>query len=337
MINVSYMAASPELANRVLRQLARRYFEAHVEVHSTNGSYQVFDDQATRYATNLDQSETELAVFRRNYSLLVTAEEQQLLAQRATEARAAYEDTDAQVAQLERRLKEGAKAIASLNSRVVTQQRLIPDSDLTHRLSATLLDLKNRRTEMTSKFRADDRLVVQLDAQIADTQATLDRANASTHTEQITDLNVVRQASEKDFMADSVNLAGMTARREKLRTDLLRYRDEMAQLAGATVKHDALLRRVKENEDNYLLYSKKREQARIEGVLDQGRVANVAIAQQPTLTVEPASPNLLLAIPIALLVSLCAGIAIVCGNEYMERKKTFEGKAFLDRRVAVAS
>ncbi len=337
MINVSYMAATPELANRVLQQLARRYFEAHVEVHSTNGSYQMFDDQATRYATNLDQSEVELAAFRGSYSLLVTPEEQQLLAQRATEARAAYEDTDAQVAQLERRLKEGSKAIASLNSRVVTQQRLIPDSDLAQRLSATLLDLKNRRTEMASKFRSNDRLVVQLDAQIADTQAMLDRANASTHTEQTTDLNVVRQASEKDFMADSINLAGMIARREKLKADALRYRDEMSQLATATVKHEALVRRVKENEDNYLLYSRKREQARIESVLDQGRVANVAIAQQPTLTIEPASPNLLLAIPLALMLALCSGIAMVCGNEYMEQKKAFERETFLDRRVAVAS
>jgi glycosyltransferase involved in cell wall biosynthesis/uncharacterized protein involved in exopolysaccharide biosynthesis len=336
MISVSYLASSPELANRVLRLLARRYFEVHVQVHNTNGTYQLFDDQAVRYASGLDQSEVELTAFRRNNSLLVTPEEQQLLALRATETRAAFEDSDAQIAQLERRLKEGAKAIANLNDRVVTQQRLIPDSDLAQRLSATLVDLKNRRTELTSKFRADDRLVVQLDAQIAETQATLDRANASSHTEQTTDLNAVRQASEKDFMADSINLAGMTARREKLKADLMHYREDMAQLAGATVKHEALVRKVKENEDNYLLYSKKREQARIESVLDQGRVANVAIAQQPTLTAEPASPNLLLAIPIALVLAICTGIAIVCGSEYTERKKTLEEEPFMDRRVAVA-
>jgi uncharacterized protein involved in exopolysaccharide biosynthesis len=336
-INVSYMASSPELANRVLLQLAQRYLEAHVEVHNTNNTYQLFDEQAERYASHLNQAEATLAVFQKDNSLLVVPEEQQLLAQRATEARATYEDLDAQVAQLEKRLSEGAKAVLSMDTRVVTQQRVIPDSDLVQRLSAMLVDLKNRRTDLASKFRSDDRLVVELDTQIADTQAMLDQANSHTHTEQTTDINMVRQALERDFMADRVTLAGMKAKRDKLKADLAQYRNEMSQSASATVRHDALIRNVKEDEDNYLLYAKKREQARIEGVLDNGRVANVAIAQQPTLPVEPASPNLMLAVPLALFLALCAGVAIVCGHEYLGWKKTFSRDSFMDRRVVVAS
>jgi uncharacterized protein involved in exopolysaccharide biosynthesis len=336
-INVSYMARSPELANRVLTRLARRYFEAHVQVHNTGDTYQLFDEQAAHYASNLTQAEADLTGFRKVYSFLVMPEEQQLLAQRATEARAAFEEADAQVAQIERRIKAEVNAMTNLDTRVVTQQRVIPDSDLAQRLSSRLIDLKNQRTEVASKFREDDRLVIQLDHQIADTQAALERTNSLTHTENTTDLNVVRQASERDFMADRAALAGAVARREKMKVDLARYREEMSDLAGATVKQDALLRAVKASEDNFLLYSRKREQARIEHVLDQSRVANVAIAQQPTLTVEPASPKLILAIPLALFLACGAGIAIACGSEYLGQRKTFSRDPFLDRRVAIAS
>jgi uncharacterized protein involved in exopolysaccharide biosynthesis len=336
-INVTYVARSPEMANRVLHQLAMRYLEAHVQVHNTNGTYQLFEQQASHYADDLSQSELTLADFRKNYSLLVVPEEQQLLAQRATEAQAAYEDIDAQISQVEKRVHAAAQAISRMDTRVVTQKRVVPDSDLVQRLSATLMDLKNRRTEMASKFRTDDRLVVQLDSQIAETQAMLDKANSQSHTEETTDINVVRQLTEKDFMGDWIALAGLRARRDKLKQNLARYQTQLAHLAGATVQHEALLRKVKESEDNYLLYAKKREQARIEGVLDQGRVANVAIAQQPTLTVDPVSPNLLIAIPLAWILALCAGVAIVCGLEFRRFQVTVVNEPLLSRDVAIAS
>jgi len=336
-INVTYVARSPEMANKVLRQLAVRYFEAHVQVHNTNGTYQLFEKQAAQYANDLSQSELTLADFRKNYSMLASPEEQQLLAQRTTEAQAAYEDLDGQIAQTEKRIHTAAQAISHMDTRVVTQKRVIPDSDLAQRLSATLLELKNRRTDLASKFRSDDRLIVQLDAQIADTQAMLDQANNHTHTEETTDVNQVRQATEKDFMGDWIALAGMRARRDKVKQNLVRYQTQLAHMASATVQHDALIRKVKESEDNYLLYAKKREQARIEGVLDQGRVANVAIAQQPTFAVDPVSPNLVIAIPLAWMMSFCAGVAIVCGLEYRKSQRTFIRESFSDRGVVVAS
>ena len=114
------------------------------------------------------------------------------------------------------------------------------------------------------------------------------------------------------------------------------YAAEMFKLASAAVRNDSLIRRVKEKEDNYLLYTKKREQARIEGVLDQGRVASVALAEQPTLTVEPAFPNLLIAIPLAFILAMCAGTAVVCSGEYAQQKKTND-TVLIDQRAAVAS
>jgi glycosyltransferase involved in cell wall biosynthesis/uncharacterized protein involved in exopolysaccharide biosynthesis len=335
-INVSYRARTPELANRVMRELASRYLVAHVQVHNTSGTYQLFDEQASRYARELERSEADLAAFREGYSLVVMPDQQEILAQRATDARAALEDADAQVAQIDQRLIEEKHAIANMDARITTQERVIPDADLVQRLTATLVDLKNQRTAMASKFRSDDRLVVQLDLQISDTQATIDRANQFTHTEQTSDINLVRQQTERDYVADTVALAGAKARKGKLMADHEHYAAEMFKLASASVRNDSLIRRVKEKEDNYLLYTKKREQARIESVFDQGRVASVALAEQPTLTVEPAFPNLLIAIPLAFILAMCAGTGVVCSGEYAQHKKTND-TVLMDQRVAVAS
>ena len=42
------------------------------------------------------------------------------------------------------------------------------------------------------------------------------------------------------------------------------------------------MREAKANEDNYLLYLHKREEARIEEALDRTRILNVGMVEQPT-------------------------------------------------------
>ena len=51
------------------------------------------------------------------------------------------------------------------------------------------------------------------------------------------------------------------------------------------------MRELKEANDNYLLYAKKAEEARIAESLDRRKIANVAIAEGPTLEKLPSKPN----------------------------------------------
>ena len=47
------------------------------------------------------------------------------------------------------------------------------------------------------------------------------------------------------------------------------------------------MREAKANEDNYLLYLHKREEARIEEALDRTRILNVGMVEQPTVPIAP--------------------------------------------------
>jgi uncharacterized protein involved in exopolysaccharide biosynthesis len=59
-----------------------------------------------------------------------------------------------------------------------------------------------------------------------------------------------------------------------------------------TVEQSALLREAKANEESYLLYLTKREQQRTSDLLDDKRIANVAIAVPARVPVLPArSPS----------------------------------------------
>jgi hypothetical protein len=69
------------------------------------------------------------------------------------------------------------------------------------------------------------------------------------------------------------------------------YEGALRKLEGDTVRHNDLQRQVKEAEDNYQLYAKKREEARIADELDKQKITNVSIAEAPAIARIPSSPN----------------------------------------------
>src|SRR3977135_3594189 len=152
-------------------------------------------------------------------------------------------------------------------------------------------ELQNRRTKLLTKFRPDDRLVREVDAQIRTTRDALAKAESQTATEQATDLNPLRQTLETELSRARLEQTGAQARRDTLTGQLQQYEGSLKKLEGNTTKHDDLQREVKEAADNYQLYAKKREEARIADELDRQKITNVSIAEAPAVAQIPASPN----------------------------------------------
>ena len=89
-------------------------------------------------------------------------------------------------------------------------------------------------------------------------------------------------------------------------------------LQDQSVVQQDLLRTAKADEENYLLYHRKREEARIADALDQRKIINAAVAEAPIPPLVPASlptgVKLVLALMVAALVSLGLGFLM----EYLD-------------------
>ena len=117
------------------------------------------------------------------------------------------------------------------------------------------------------------------------------KAEQKTAVEENTDLNPLRQALETELSRARLDQAGARARRDTLAGQLQQYEGALKQLEADTTKHNDLQRQVKEAEDNYQLYAKKREEARIADELDRQKITNVSIAEAATVAQIPSSPN----------------------------------------------
>lgn len=315
-IEVTYKAGSPELATAVLKNLADTYLSQHLRAHAQPGSFEFFDGQASSFAKKLTQSEDALEQFQEAHAL-DDPDQKSALTLKALETEALLDQATAETADYVGRIKQGIHKMDSLDPRVTSLVSTSPQAGLITDLSNKLADLQNRRTEMLVKFLPGDRLVKELDQEIAETSAMLTAARAHPMVQTTTDQNEVRRDVEKDLMTSEVTLNGLMARKASLTSILSDYRSRLKTLAAASAQSDELTRAVKENEQDYLLYSKEREEARIAASLDRQRITDVALVESPTYEVHPVSPVVSTDLEIGFLLSLLiAYLAITMKDLY---------------------
>ena len=117
------------------------------------------------------------------------------------------------------------------------------------------------------------------------------KADQKTAVEEATDLNPLRTSLETELSRAKLDQTGAEARRDSLTGQLQQYEGSLKKLEGDTTKHDDLQRELKEAADNYQLYAKKREEARIADELDRQKITNVSVAEAPVAAQLPSSPN----------------------------------------------
>jgi uncharacterized protein involved in exopolysaccharide biosynthesis len=191
-----------------------------------------------------------------------------------------------------------------------------------------LAELRNRRTDLLVKFRSDDRLVQEIDQQITDTAAALDRARSFTAVEETTDVNPLCQSLEAELSRAELSRAGFEARKTSLAATLASWRSRMATLDGATAQHDTLTRQAREAEGNLLLYTKKQEEARIADSLDQQKFANVSIAEAPVQPYLPDKPNVPLNLALGFLLACFTSLGAAFALEM--NRSSFDSPAELE-------
>ncbi|HEY5075544.1 MAG TPA: Wzz/FepE/Etk N-terminal domain-containing protein [Pyrinomonadaceae bacterium] len=316
-ISISYSANSPEVAAAVLKKLGDLYLDKHLKLHHPAGASDFFKDKADQYETQLHDSEKQLTDFQQDNNLVVLGQQKDLTLQKTAEAKSKLLESEAAVNESTNRINRIEQQLAGTPKRIVTQSKSIPAQYSAEHLNTMMVELQNRRTQLLTKFRPDDRLVLEVDAQIRTTREALAKAESQTATEQATDLNPLRQTLETELSRARLEQTGAQARRGTLAAQLREYEGSLKKLEGDTTKHNDLQRQVKESEDNYQLYAKKREEARIADELDRQKITNVSIAEAPAVPRIPSSPNRSLNLVLGIFVAAFLSLGTVFSAEML--------------------
>jgi uncharacterized protein involved in exopolysaccharide biosynthesis len=287
LIAISYASADPLIAAKVLQSVANAYLEKHMEVHRPAGQLRFFDQQRGESRLQLEEAKGKLLQFTARHGVVEAAQQRDLALQKLSEVDASYRQTRIDLAETQQRVWELGDEVAKLPERTTTQVRISDNPELLKSLKASLLDLQLKRTQLLTKFEPSHRLVQEVDQQITQTEAMISSENALPLRDETTDKNVQHEWAKSELQRAQVQLKALQAREAATATQEAAYRGMARQLGEDAITQDDLLSTEKAAQENYLLYVRKQEEARMDDALDERGIVNVAIAERPAVPALP--------------------------------------------------
>lgn len=287
LIRVSYVSTGPEPAAQVLRTLAALYEKKHAEVHRPSGTFRFFDLEAGRYRTELAAHEARLQNFATSKGLIDPGIQKQLALEQISQLQTELDQDRASIRAAQDRAYE-LKALKSASpERQTTVLRKSDNAELLAQLNGTLLSLELKRSEMLTKYAPNYPLVQEANAQIEDARKALAAAQQKPVEEVTTDRTPAQDWMATEMTKAETDRVALEGRAASIQQALRESKLIASRIDRESVVEADLIRDVKASEEDYLLYSKKREEARISDLLDQKRIVNVSVAETPTVPAFP--------------------------------------------------
>jgi uncharacterized protein involved in exopolysaccharide biosynthesis len=317
LIHVSYKDTNPERAARILSALSTLYVRRHTNLQRPPGEIQFFEQRTAEYEKRLHQSEAELVRFTRARGVVSAALERDIALQKLGEAGAAYRQIDQDRVETERRISSLREQLKSFPSRSVTLKRWPDNPAVLEKMKTHLLELQLKRTELLSRFEPSYRLVQEVEQEIAETRASIAAEALTPVRDETTDKDPNYEWARMEMEKAQVQWDGLRARQSDASTQVASLRTFAQQMQSDSVDQQDLMRAAKAEEDNYLLYLRKREEARIGDALDEHRILNVAIVELPVAPALPTHP-VLLYFPLAFGLAMAFSIGVGFTMEYFD-------------------
>jgi len=163
-------------------------------------------------------------------------------------------------------------------------------------MKSKLLELELMSTEPLSKFEPTYAPVQGVEEQITQTKAAIAGAEKAPLRDETTDRDPTYEAIRAELAKAKAELSATQAGAAATSALVRSYGKENEQLDHKERLHQDMLRAAKADEENYMLYLRKAEEARISDALDQQRFSNVVVAEPAAVPFTPQARWLLVVV-----------------------------------------
>jgi uncharacterized protein involved in exopolysaccharide biosynthesis len=337
LIGVTYKSRDPQLAAKVLHSLAGLYLEKHLAMHRAPGQFEFFHQQAEDYRKALANAEEKLTSFSQEQGVVDPTLEKDISVRKLAEFKAEAKGAQATIAESRQRIKTLESQLATLPDRQTTQVRTSDNPQLMQNMKSKLLELELKRTELLSKFEPTYRPVQEVEEQITQTKGAIAAAEKAPLRDETTDRDPTYEALRAELAKAKAELSATQAGAAATSALVRSYGKENEQLDRKELLHQDMLRAAKADEENYMLYLRKAEEARISDALDQQRFSNVVVAEPAAVPFTPQARWLLVVVLGLLFASLASVILALVVDRWDPSFRTPEEvESFLGSPVVAA-
>lgn len=314
-IQISFIDSNPANAQKSLQWLSSEFLNKHVSLQRPGATTEFFDTQVQQAQAQLHDAQTKLLAYDQTTGVTAPEQERQLTQQRLSENASEAQQVRASLEADQARLVQLREQKASTPPRLETMVRSGANAGSTQQLDTILAELQNKRIELLTRFKPDDRLVKEVDAQIASTKASLAGITSKQAAETTEDVNPVMTMINEDIEKTSADVLAQRARLAALTQTSATLEARLQQLQGVGVQHDVLDRQVQELTDNLKKYTAKRDDFQVDAELDKIKIIDVAVAQAPTISSMPVRPHRKLIIALGAVMACFLSVGILFAKE----------------------
>jgi uncharacterized protein involved in exopolysaccharide biosynthesis len=260
------------------------------------------------------------------------AAQQQLVMERLSSLESDLGDAEVELASQSRQVADLREKLRNEPERLKSASRMNQD-EVTAELQRALTNLNLERDRLLQDFKPDSRYVRDIDAQIEMAEKRLRQAQDASNVSG-TEPNPAFLQLKSQLLLAEVALEGTRARVTPLIEQVAEYRKQLDHLNARAFEFESLQRNAQAAEDDYLLYRKKHEEARISAAMDQKKFMNVTIAQPAQTPLAPMPRQLALRLFLAILTGTLGGVGIAFGLENFVNRSFTTGED-IERRLGI--
>ncbi len=316
-ISVTYEGKDPKFAEKVLAKLIDLYLEKHITAYRTPGSYDFFDRQSKDLRDQLVKTDEDLKALKDQTGIASLEDQRKIILSRIGALREEVEANEAGLAVSRAKVAELKDKVAGLSPTLVTQEMKSNSTQGVELMRSRLFELKLKEQELFSKFTPTSPPVQEVQRQIAEAQAQLDREE-KTRVDVTTGINTTYQQLNLTLLSEMTTLSSLEAKAKILNSQLALARHEVQKINDAEMRMVLLQRERALQDVNYRKYSENREQARIDQALEMNKISNISVIQQATASMDPIKPRKLLNLALGIIVGLLAGFILAFSSEYLD-------------------
>jgi uncharacterized protein involved in exopolysaccharide biosynthesis len=301
-IEIKFQHKDPAVAALVVNRLVDVFLDHHLKVYQESGEYSFFSSQVRALEKKLKDSEQELKDFKNTNRITSLQEQKSVLLKQISDAEMELARTKSARSETEGKLS----ALKQSSSGASTDRTLGQETDFNPQsmsvIRSRVSELRLEEERLLSRYTEQNENVVKVRKELAEARQLLAKEEQIYH--------------NKALATVSQNLSALKSREAEQEKLLSRYQSELNQVNSVEMRVTELERQVKINEDNYQLYLKKMEEARISNAMDSQKIANISVVEPALAPIKPIKPKKLLNIILSILLGAFSSIGMAFTLEY---------------------
>lgn len=325
-VSLTYQSKSPELAQQVLKTIVEIVRERHTQVNKTRGSLQFFEEERTRAQAELVSLENKRMELKNATGLADLTTQREKTLGRVRYLQDEIGDTKAKLVAAETELNVRTEMLKNTPASIVLEETTGEVASARDKMREELFRLETKEKEYLSKYTEDSIYVKMVRDQLEKARSVVTdekeknkvtRGVSKSYEELQIALNNVR--AERD---------GLKSKLDELTTQLTAANDRLKVINEKEKDFQELDRNIELANNQYREFHRAYQQTMVDQGLEEQKITNINLLQEPTISQTPSSPNPLLNLAMGLGLSLVSCFGLVT---MLDRRRPSLGEVLVER------